>query len=407
MELGVVPDRDIDLDQAATEIVERKGSGHPDTLADRIAERVSQKYSSYCLDEFGVIPHHNADKTALLGGRSVVSFGGGHLAEPVLALVNGRFSASYAGAEIPVVDLIETAAREVFAETLVHFDVARDLRITCRNNRSSSPGHVTGGSGQRARWFAPAGPADITPADRPHANDTSCGVGYAPTSALERFVLALEDLVRKHAAEAVPNSVGSDVKIMAARHGARLQLTLAVPIIDAAVSNLADYRAVLDHVRTAITAEAIERGYLPTVIVNARDKPEIPELYLTVTGSSIESGDEGVVGRGNRCNGLITPMRSMSIEGACGKNPVYHVGKLYNILAGLIAARLYESTGRHAQVALVSTTGAPITEPGFVSVIHSGTAAIPEVTVRAAIDEAMATLPEIRDQLITGKLSLF
>jgi S-adenosylmethionine synthetase len=68
-----------------------------------------------------------------------------------------------------------------------------------------------------------------------------------------------------------------------------------------------------------------------------RDIPDRDELYLTYTGSSIESGDEGVVGRGNRVTGLITPLRPMNIEGASGKNPVYHVGKLYNLAAQRIA----------------------------------------------------------------------
>jgi S-adenosylmethionine synthetase len=55
--------------------------------------------------------------------------------------------------------------------------------------------------------------------------------------------------------------------------------------------------------------------------INMRDIPAQDELYLTYTGSSIESGDEGVVGRGNRVTGLITPLRPMNIEGAIGKNP--------------------------------------------------------------------------------------
>ena len=68
-----------------------------------------------------------------------------------------------------------------------------------------------------------------------------------------------------------------------------------------------------------------------SVSLNTRDNFDTNELYLTVIGSSIESGDEGLVGRGNRINGLISSGRPMSMEGACGKNPVYHVGKLYNL----------------------------------------------------------------------------
>ena len=34
------------------EVVERKGIGHPDTLADLVAEMFSKKYIEYCLNEF-------------------------------------------------------------------------------------------------------------------------------------------------------------------------------------------------------------------------------------------------------------------------------------------------------------------------------------------------------------------
>jgi S-adenosylmethionine synthetase len=56
------------------EVVERKGAGHPDTLADGVAEAISRAYSRYCLDGFGAILHHNTDKTSLLGGAAHVRF---------------------------------------------------------------------------------------------------------------------------------------------------------------------------------------------------------------------------------------------------------------------------------------------------------------------------------------------
>jgi S-adenosylmethionine synthetase len=57
----------------------------------------------------------------------------------------------------------------------------------------------------------------------------------------------------------------------------------------------------------------------------ARVKPST--VYLTVTGTSAEAGDDGEVGRGNRVNDLITPYRPISLEAAAGKNPVTHVGQ--------------------------------------------------------------------------------
>lgn len=71
--------------------------------------------------------------------------------------------------------------------------------------------------------------------------------------------------------------------------------------------------------------------------MNVSDTGSAQDSYLTVTGLSAESGDDGQVGRGNRVNGLIAPYRPMSLEAAAGKNPVTHVGKLYNIIAMRIA----------------------------------------------------------------------
>ncbi len=74
------------------EVVERKGLGHPDTLADGIAEQIEIDYSLYCLDKFGVIPHHNFDKIIIRGGHSVQDFGGSDFIEPIKIIFLGRAS---------------------------------------------------------------------------------------------------------------------------------------------------------------------------------------------------------------------------------------------------------------------------------------------------------------------------
>jgi S-adenosylmethionine synthetase len=75
------------------------------------------------------------------------------------------------------------------------------------------------------------------------------------------------------------------------------------------------------------------------VVVNAADDLQAGSVYLTVTGTSAEAGDDGEAGRGNRVNGLITPYRPMTMESAAGKNPVTHVGKISNVCASLITQR--------------------------------------------------------------------
>ena len=88
-------------------------------------------------------------------------------------------------------------------------------------------------------------------------------------------------------------------------------------------------------------------------------------VYLTVTGLSAEAGDDGQVGRGNRVNGLITPYRPMSLEAAAGKNPVTHVGKLYNLMASRIAHAVVAGVPgvNEANCTLLSQIGRPIDAP--------------------------------------------
>jgi len=73
------------------------------------------------------------------------------------------------------------------------------------------------------------------------------------------------------------------------------------------------------------------------VYTNNRDDYDTGELYLTAIGSRNRGGDEGLVGRGNRVNGLITPTSPMSIEGHCRKEPCLPVGMLYNLAARRVA----------------------------------------------------------------------
>jgi S-adenosylmethionine synthetase len=88
-------------------------------------------------------------------------------------------------------------------------------------------------------------------------------------------------------------------------------------------------------------------------------------VYLSLLGTSAEDADSGQVGRGNRVNGLISLNRPLGTEAAAGKNPVSHVGKIYNVLAHKIAKEIYEKIEgiKEVYVLLLSRIGTPIDEP--------------------------------------------
>lgn len=381
-------------DEAPVEVVERKGLGHPDTLCDAIAERVCVALCRHYLDRFGVILHHNVDKVLLCGGSSRPRFGGGAIVEPIEIYLAGRATAEWRGVGIPVDDLAVAACLELLAERLPLVRPDRDLRVISR---------IRPGSADLIALFARGGVA--------LANDTSCGVGFAPLTELEQIVLDVERALNAPAVKAEHPALGSDVKVMGLRRRDHIDLAIACAIVDRHVENVLAYEAATaDARRLALAAASCVSAASPAVVVNAADDVTTGDVYLTVTGTSAEAGDDGEVGRGNRVNGLITPYRPMTMEAASGKNPVTHVGKLYNLAANRIAnaivAELPDSLA--ATCVLVSQIGSPVTEPALV-----------DVTIAGRIDDRMchrvdelarselARLDRLRDELLAGAVSVF
>jgi len=411
MELHIEASSQIDISRQKLEVVERKGLGHPDTLADGLAEAISRDFSNYCLQNFGYILHHNCDKTSILGGTAIVRFGGGEITSPITVNVNGRFSTRLGEMEIPYLEIIRQSSRAYLQTILQNIDPEKDLHIHTRLSTAPSPGFVEiqhPDEASRKYWFTPRGIEDLSELKRLHANDTSCGVGYAPLSPLEMFVLKIERELNSKLYKKEHPYVGTDIKIMGVRYANHIGITACVPLIAKHVESIDAYLEGLRQVQRDIV-ELSPIGYDTSVSLNTRDNLERPELYLTVTGSSIESGDEGVVGRGNRINGLITPMRLMSIEGVCGKNPVYHVGKLYNVLADMIAHKLHLITGNSYGVVIVSQSGRDLKDPWVVLVLqdaHDNEPVIDKPIAARCIDEVFDQLDQIRMDILSQRIAL-
>lgn len=390
-------------------LVERKGFGHPDTLADHLAEELSRAYSRWTLAHCGAVLHHNFDKLALLGGATEVRYGGGRVLDPVRVLVNGRATRRCGGHVVPVDDLIIETTRAFFGARLP--ELAGHVVIELNVTSNSSPGAVLAADvnpPERAAWFAPTSVDELRERRRLIANDTSLGTGWAPDNDVEVFARSLVDRLSSPSEFTASRPwCGSDVKLMVLADAERLDAVLCVPQKSSHVPNRAVYLANCE----AVLEECYHRAgsALPELKasfrLNARDIVDRDELYLTYTGSSIESGDEGVVGRGNRVNGLITPLRPMNLEGANGKNPVYHVGKLYNVAARRIAQLLHERFGGYAEVHLVSATGQLLARP-WQTLIRLSRPDVDHEEVRAVLHGVLSRFPELTRQVISGELLL-
>ena len=79
------------IEDLPVEIVERKGIGHPDSLCDGIAERISVEYSAGARTNLGAPLHHNFDKVQLVAGEVRMSTTVvGSLLKPIRIQIAGR-----------------------------------------------------------------------------------------------------------------------------------------------------------------------------------------------------------------------------------------------------------------------------------------------------------------------------
>jgi S-adenosylmethionine synthetase len=382
----------------AVEVVERKGLGHPDTICDAIAEHVCVRLCTNYLDRFGFILHHNVDKVLLVGGIARPSFGGGEVLEPIELYLAGRVTSVHRGVRIPTSEIAAEAAREWLTAHVPGIDPIRGVRIVPR---------LRGGSSDLTALFARGMQG------RALANDTSCGVGFAPLSDLERVVLAAERALNASETKRQHPALGEDVKVMGLRRGRHIQLTVACAMIGRHLSDLDAYLRAKETARSLVVEAARSTSPLDVEVeVNAADRPGVGEVFLTVTGTSAEAGDDGEVGRGNRANGLITPGRAMTLEAAAGKNPATHVGKLYSVIAGRIARGLTTLPGvADATCTLVSRIGQPLDLPQLADLqLDTGEGGIsPELHAQSAdvVREKLASIDEVRDDLLREREAIF
>ena len=372
------------IDDLPVEIVERKGIGHPDSLCDGIAERISVEYSKWCQDHLGIVLHHNFDKVQLVAGEANVGYGWGEMLKPIRIQIAGRGTPTYQGRKIPMDTIAIEAARAHLQETMRYLNPVRHVVIDSYAGRGAEELQYT--------------------VDHVTANDTSFGVSHWPRSTMEHIVYETAQFINYGLIDQLP--IGEDIKVMGARTGRNVTLTVALPFIGPQVADATEYVELRQAAQSAIETFARQQSALNTqVMVNTADDVTNNAVYLTLTGTSAEQGDDGAVGRGNRVNGVIATFRAASLEAAAGKNPVSHVGKLYNLLAlqasQAIMAEVPEV--KAVTVYLLSQIGAPLDEP----LIANAQVAVagelePSVqqAVAAILDQQLGDMRGLRERII-------
>ena len=340
-----------------TEFVERKGIGHPDTICDGIAEAISIDLSQAYFERIGRVLHHNIDKGLLVAGQTSPALGGGIVNEPMRLVIGDRATAECDGYRISTDEIAISSAKNWIKNNLRL--VNPDKHLIFQNELKAGSPELT----------------DIFSRKNLSANDTSAAVGYAPLSETEQLVLATERRINSNEFKDEFPEAGEDVKVMGVRQGRNLYLTVAVAMVDYHFKEAKQYfdrKQELQQDLVQFLEPQLKELDQVQLEINTLDDPErgLGGMYLTVLGTSAEGADGGQVGRGNRVNGLITLNRPMSTEAAAGKNPVSHVGKIYNVLSHYLSDQIYSSIApvKEVCVRLCSQIGREISDPWMMSV---------------------------------------
>ncbi|VVB90346.1 S-adenosylmethionine synthase [uncultured archaeon] len=384
------------IEKQEIEIVERKGVGHPDSMADGFAEAVSRALCNEYIRKCGTVLHHNTDQVEVVAGRSCPQYQGGELISPIYVLLVGRETKEFKDMKIPTDTTAVKDAKQYLKDTLPDIDPENDVIIDCKLGVGSTDLQSVFKRGRA-----------------PMSNDTSFGVGHAPFSEVEQIVYNTERQMVLNFKKDLP-AIGTDIKVMGMRKNDSITLTVACAMIGKYIDDQSHYFSIKEEMRNKICDLAMEyTDRNVEVFVNTGDDEEAGSVYLTVTGTSAEMGDDGSVGRGNRCNGLITPNRPMSMEATSGKNPINHVGKLYNLLSNQIAKDIATNVSgiEDVYIRILSQIGKPIDQPLIASaqVIPEDGANMKVIKSEseAIIDKWLADITKITELIARGELDTF
>lgn len=402
------------IDNQKFEVVETKGKGHPDNICDTLAEKISANYSKYCIEHYGVILRHMIDKLSILGGGSKVKFGGGEMIAPIRMLINGRFTDRYKNDKIDYMEIVTDTIKKYFSELFPMLDIEKYLLIVDNTHHNEGPGVIYNSdnttNNERMKFFEATDEADASRHNNHNrCNDTSTTVSYYPMSKLEQTVLNIEQELNSNEYKQKNPWTGNDIKVMGIRKDKKIEITCCVPLISIYVKNLEDYMAKLDMIREDIM-KIIRKKFKKNnveLFLNTRDNYSNSDLYMTLIGSAVESGDEGAVGRGNRSRGVIPFSRNFSMEASCGKNPVYHTGKLFTAIGDVLSKKIYDEFRVENVVYCTSKMGDNIEEPWNISVELKKNLSPDKIQkIDKYVKDILINHKDITNQIINGEIKL-
>ena len=302
----------LDPENLKLEIVERKGLGHPDTLADGLANYISVKYSEFCIKKFGVVLHHNIDKLYVGAGVINKLFDNQKLVKPIQIVINGRVSDEFSNKKIDINYKIYLWVKEYLKNILPNINLNKEIEVTVNCNQAAERGSV---------WYKPRNLDDLPEYSRLYANDTSVCVAHSPMTEAENLTYSLEQYFWDRST-GIPRhkfkDFGQDIKVMTVRRGNDYDITLCVPVLINRINNWDDYDLKINKLekKLEVFAESlIDKNRKIKLKINAGRNGY--RRYTLPRGTCAEVGEEGVVGRGNNNLGIIPIFRPQIGRASC------------------------------------------------------------------------------------------
>ena len=380
------------------EIVERKGIGHPDTICDLVMNQVSIELSKMYLKETGAIQHHNMDKSLLVAGQSENKFGGGKITKPMKLVIGDRATFEVKGQKLPVEDVAISTAKKWFENNL-RFVKEEHVEYQLEVGTSS---HELRSIFENPKSFV--------------ANDTSALVGYAPFTKTESSVLETEEYINSQNFKKEFPESGEDVKVMGFRNYNTLDLTIAMAFVDSHVDSENHYFKRKQDMLQSISEFHRKRGDFDEVKITMNNldtkNKGIEGLYLTVLGTSADNADSGEVGRGNMANRVISLTRPAGSEATAGKNPVSHIGKIYNALSFKLAEEIQKAVPDLEEVLvwMYNVIGKPVNEPKAIIIQPISDKELDlakfESAIKEIVEQNLNKMDEFCMQLASGKIEI-
>lgn len=342
------------------EVTERKGIGHPDTLADMLALECSKAYAKYCLNNYGCVLHYNLDKLYIGGG--LFKYEGGRVLKKsnIIVNLNGRVTNTMNGEKIDLNRIFKPVIKKYLKAVLPRLDVDNDLTINVNSTQNT----------KRDYWYTPRNIDDVPDCKNVTAGDTALCVAHGDFTFCEKLALYLESILydKTENGYMTPRykDIGQDIKFMVSRIGKKVEVTICLPVLKGCYKSDMEYDKIIKKYERLFYKSLDNfdnpKGYKVFIRVNYKDDGTIDKYALCI-GTCAECGEEGVVGRGNDGQGLISAFRPHTVEAPFGKNVRYHTGFAVSFMAKRAVYRIYNELGIRCMIYAITRNRNSLYDP--------------------------------------------